>query len=164
RRLPRPRQYLCALRVNLLRSLACRMNDGLGSRSVPRPFQRLTQSPTHCFWYFQFRDFPSAIHSIACFTRAARVSSRFASPIHSLYSRLWLGGKASNATRAFLFFASAAVSSGGTGSSARGAFFFFSTVIPSSFSFIAFFISVESSFFDGRSFTDVRRPNCLIER
>jgi hypothetical protein len=34
--------------------------------------------------YFQFRDFPSVIHSIACFTRAARVSSRLASPIHSL--------------------------------------------------------------------------------
>ena len=49
--------------------------------------EKLRSRHTHYFWYFQFRDFPSAIHSIACFTRAARVSSRFASPIHSLYSR-----------------------------------------------------------------------------
>ena len=42
-------------------------------------------------WYFQWRDFPSAIQSIAVSRRLRRVSSVFASVIHSRYSLLWLG-------------------------------------------------------------------------
>jgi hypothetical protein len=52
--------------------------------------------------YFQFRDFPAPIHSTACASRRARVSALFASVIHSMYSRLWLGENASNAACAFL--------------------------------------------------------------
>lgn len=37
--------------------------------------------------YFQFRDFPSDIHSTACAIRRSRVSSDLASAIHSMYSR-----------------------------------------------------------------------------
>ena len=44
------------------------------------------------FVYFQLRDFPSAIHSIACARRFCRVASCLASVIHSTYSRWWLGG------------------------------------------------------------------------
>ena len=40
---------------------------------------------------------PSAIQSIACSMRRARVSSFLASAIHSTYSRLQLGAKSSNA-------------------------------------------------------------------
>jgi len=38
--------------------------------------------------YFQFRGLPSAIHSIAVSRRFRRVSSVFASVIHSRYSLL----------------------------------------------------------------------------
>jgi len=38
--------------------------------------------------YFQLRAFPSLIHSIAVLIRQPRVSSVFASVIHSMYSRL----------------------------------------------------------------------------
>ncbi len=38
------------------------------------------------FSYFQFRPFPTASHSIVVATRFCRVSSRFASVIHSMYS------------------------------------------------------------------------------
>ena len=66
-----------------------------------------------------------------------RVSSRFASVIHSTYSRLWLGLKASKAVLAFLFFCSAPARSAGTRAGAffsRGAR---ATTTPSSFSAIA---------------------------
>jgi len=43
--------------------------------------------------YFQFRALPSASHFIVLARRSFRVSSRFASVIHSMYSRRWLGGK-----------------------------------------------------------------------
>jgi hypothetical protein len=56
---------------------------------------------------------PSAIHSIACASRRARVSVRFASVIHSMYSRLWLGGNFLKDALAFLFFFNAADKSGG---------------------------------------------------
>jgi hypothetical protein len=65
-------------------------DDGLGRQEHPEavshPAKR-TRAPARYLWYFQLRDLPSAIHSTACFTRAAVVSSRFASAIHSLYSR-----------------------------------------------------------------------------
>src|SRR5689334_8928053 len=47
--------------------------------------------------YFQFRDFPCAIHSAAVRTRRSRVGSVFASAIPSRQSRRFPGGKASNA-------------------------------------------------------------------
>jgi hypothetical protein len=53
----------------------------LASRSPDLLFLQLRRS------YFQFLNFPSAIHSIACLSRRARVSSAFASVIHSMYSR-----------------------------------------------------------------------------
>ena len=46
------------------------------------------ERPHYFFWYFQFRGFPSAIHSTAVAMRVRRVSSRLASVIHSMYSRL----------------------------------------------------------------------------
>lgn len=39
-------------------------------------------------------------------SRRERVSACFAPVIHSTYSRLWLGGKASKVARAFAFFRS----------------------------------------------------------
>src|SRR5262249_50833395 len=57
--------------------------------------------------YFQCRDLPSAIHSIAWARRRWRVSSVFASVIHSTYSRLCDGLKPSNVACAFLSFFSA---------------------------------------------------------
>jgi hypothetical protein len=50
------------------------------------------------------RDLPSAIHSAACAARLRRVSSRFASPTHSMYSRRALGEKPSKTLRAALLF------------------------------------------------------------
>jgi len=77
----------------------------------------LTQDcETLYFSYFQFLPFPSAIHSIALFTRRARVSSPLASAIHCEYSRLWLGGNFSKAAAAFLLDFSACRSSRGTSS------------------------------------------------
>lgn len=65
--------------------------------------------PAHRFyWYFQFRDLPVAIHSMAVLRRLARVSSRLAPVIHWTYSRRQLGLNASYAASAFLFFRSAA--------------------------------------------------------
>jgi hypothetical protein len=60
------------------------------------------------------RDLPDAIHSSAVVRRRWRVSSVFADSIQSTYSRLWLGGKASNAVRAFGLRLSAARKYAGT--------------------------------------------------
>src|SRR6185369_82602 len=64
------------------------------------------------FSYYQFRRFPSLSHSSAVAIRFCRVSSRFASAIHSRYSRRWLGAKASSEAFAFGAFASAAANWG----------------------------------------------------
>src|SRR5438876_10260158 len=64
--------------------------------------------------YFQFRDFPAAIHSTAVCSRRTRVSFAFASVIQSTYSRLWLAENASNVARALLFRFSTEARSGGT--------------------------------------------------
>jgi hypothetical protein len=50
--------------------------------------------------YFQFRGFPSAIHSTAVSSRRERVAGVLASVIHSTYSRLLLGLKPSKVARA----------------------------------------------------------------
>src|SRR5437764_5899191 len=76
--------------------------------------------------YFQFRAFPSASHFSDLARRSFRVSSRFASVIHSMYSRRWLGEKLSNVLRAFAFFFNAAVNSAGIGNGLR----FFGCVRP----------------------------------
>lgn len=89
--------------------------------------------------YFQFLAFPSAIHSIALASRRWRVSSPFASAIHSTYSRRWLGLNASKVARAFAFFLSAAANSAGISGSGFGVFRLLGALIPSSFSFIACF-------------------------
>src|SRR5882762_8951281 len=100
----------------------CRVGTGLrphaGKHHLPHGLHRECRPPdgAHLYrphsygWarrYFQFRDLPDAIHSSAVAVRRCRVSSVFAESIHSTYSRLWLGGNASNAASAFLFFLSA---------------------------------------------------------
>src|SRR3954462_2451428 len=75
------------------------------------------------FSYFQFRRFPSAIHSTAWATRFARVSSRLASLTPSTYSRRQLGGKESKVAAAFGAASSAARRSSGVGNSGLGGFF-----------------------------------------
>src|SRR5437762_4792444 len=100
--------------------------------------------------YFQFRDLPSAIHSIAESTRRCRVSAPFASAIHSAYSRLWLGGKVLKAAAAFLFFASARVRSLGTTNGLFG-FAAFRTFTPCSFSLAAALIQPTIVLSGGRS-------------
>src|SRR5437588_13109959 len=80
--------------------------------------------------YFQFRALPSVSHLIDLPRRSFRVSSRFASVIHSMYSRRWLGEKFSKVFRAFAFFFSAAVKSFGIGSGLR----FFGWVRPAALS------------------------------
>src|ERR1700733_14375779 len=90
------------------------------------------------FIYFQFLDFPSAIHSMAVFTRLFCVSSVLASVIHRIDSRLCEGGKASNAVCALLFFFRAAAGAAGTGNSFFGAVFVREgSLTPSSLSFPA---------------------------
>src|SRR5262249_17535338 len=89
--------------------------------------------------YFQFLDFPSAIHSIACARRLLRVSSVLASVSHSRYSRLWLGGKAAYADAAFLFFFSAAVRNAGVRIGFLGVGDLRSSFVPASLSSFAFF-------------------------
>src|SRR4051812_15757629 len=89
--------------------------------------------------YFQLRALPSASHFIVFSRRSLRVSSRFASVIHSRYSRRWLGEKLSKVCRAFAFFLNAAARSSGTGMGAR--FFGWArpgTLVPASFSAAAF--------------------------
>src|SRR2546423_4863888 len=87
---------------------------------------------THCCryffagMYFQSRALPSESHWSDFARRAFRVSSRFASVIHSMYSRRWLGEKFSNVLRAFAFFFNAAVKSAGIGNGLR----FFGCVRP----------------------------------
>src|SRR5690606_30165843 len=88
---------------------------GLGPR-----LQRLSDpaagyAPALSYMYFQLRCLPSAIHSIAWASRRWRVSSRLASVIQSMYSRRWLGGKASQCFAAPLLRLSAAARSVGTG-------------------------------------------------
>src|SRR5271170_1513126 len=73
------------------------------------------------FWYFQLRCLPSAIHSMAVAIRLSRVSGRFASAIHSTYSRLQLGLKAAKAAEAFLSFFRAVANSVGVSGAAFGA-------------------------------------------
>src|SRR5436190_22507167 len=90
--------------------------------------------------YFQLRALPSASHLMDFARRSIRVSSRFASVIHWMYSRRWLGEKPSKVLRAFAFFLSAAVKSAGIGSGSR----FFRSVrqvafTPASLSAAAFF-------------------------
>lgn len=53
--------------------------------------------------YFQFLDLPSVSHVMVIANRFFRVSSRSASVIHSMYSRLWLGLKSAKFAGAFLF-------------------------------------------------------------
>lgn len=56
---------------------------------IPIEFLRVSvvnYSPQQ-FMYFQFRGLPSVSHSIVVCNRFSRVSSRFASVIHSMYSR-----------------------------------------------------------------------------
>src|SRR5205814_353119 len=91
------------------------------------------------FSYFQFRDLPSPIHSIACVRRRVRVSSVFAPVIHSTYSRLWLGENSLNAVCAFAFFPSADERSAGTRTGV-GSRRTRSTFTPASFSAAAFLI------------------------
>ena len=74
---------------------------------------------------------------MACATRAAFVSSRFASAIHSQYSRRWPGENFSKAAFACLFFASAEASSFGTFASGLRFDFTRFTVMPASFNAIA---------------------------
>src|SRR6185295_8849021 len=95
--------------------------------------------PTPYRVHFQLRDLPSAIHSMAVCRRRARVSALFASPIHSRYSRLWLGLKPANVACAFLLLFSAASRSAGTRSTFGDARFVTrGTFTPSSFSATAF--------------------------
>src|SRR4051812_9044421 len=70
-----------------------------------------SRSPRYFFagMYFQLRALPSLSHLIDLSRRSLRVSSRFASVTHSMYSRRWLGEKSSKVFRAFEFFLSAAV-------------------------------------------------------
>lgn len=56
------------------------------------------------FMYFQFLVFPLDNHSIAIVVLLLRVSSVFASVIHSIYSRLCEGLKFSKTFKAVLFF------------------------------------------------------------
>ena len=78
--------------------------------------------------------------SIACASRRARVSSLFASVIHSTYSRLWLGLSASKPACAFLFFLNAAARSAGTSAASAARFGARGSLTPASFSATAFLI------------------------
>src|SRR5690606_19287472 len=133
---------------------------GLGPR-----LQRLSDpaagyAPALSYMYFQLRCLPSAIHSIAWASRRWRVSSRLASVIQSMYSRRWLGGKASQCFDARLLRSSAATRSAGTAGGglglpvlrAAGAF------TPSSLSLAALRSSASRVFFGGRSLTETSLP------
>src|SRR3954471_6003039 len=85
-----------------------------------RGVKPLLQLRRQQFWYFQFRDLPSAVHSIVVSTRCSRVSGRLASVIHSMYSRRQLGLKLAQAAAAFLLRCKAAVRSAGSGRGGRG--------------------------------------------
>ncbi len=91
-----------------------------------------------------------------------RVSSVFASAIHSAYSRLWLGGNAANAACAFLFVLSAAVSAGGMTSGFGARLGCLRLTMPASFNAAAFLTYAASVFFDGRSAIFVILPKFPI--
>src|SRR5690606_11401280 len=120
-----------------------------------KPFE---VAPPQHFSYFQFRRLPSAIHSMACASRFARVSSRFASTIHSTYSRLQLGGKASNVAFAALFFSSATARSSGTSGGGFGVDLRAGAFTPPSLSFIALRTCASRVRFGGRSCTEASLP------
>ena len=86
------------------------------------PFPHGVMLDSQQFWYFQLRCLPSLIQSMAVAMRLSRVSSRLASAIHSMYSRLQLGLKAANAAEAFLFALSALLNSAGASGAGAGAF------------------------------------------
>ena len=96
------------------------------ARDVPAHLQQ--------FSYFQFRRLPLASHRIVVATRFCRVSGRFASVIHSMYSRRGLGLKSLNTFAAFAFFFNAAERSAGMG---RGFLGFGRAGAPDSFNFAA---------------------------
>src|SRR4051794_17567679 len=85
----------------------CGGADGWGqslSRAAVRGFTPLRVKvtvPAQQASYFQLRRFPCAIHSTAWATLFARVSGRFASTIHSTYSRRQLGANESKVAAAF---------------------------------------------------------------
>src|ERR1700682_620922 len=85
----------------------CEMNTSCAIARVLLPARR-ARSYFFAGMYFQFLDLPSASHFIVFATLSSRVCSRFASVIHSRYSRRWLGGKFSKVFRAFAFFFKAA--------------------------------------------------------
>src|SRR5215213_7073097 len=95
-------------------------------------------------------------------SRLSRVGSVFASVIHSTYSFLQEYGKFSNVVFAALFFESAFFRTSGTTSSFFGGAGFFATLIPFSFSSIAWRIRPSITLSDGRSFSEVILPKLPI--
>src|SRR5687767_3534340 len=130
-----------------------------GASCVPFPDTAERQSEaraTYVRMYFQLRGLPSAIHATAVSSRRCRVSSVLASTIHSMYSRLWLGGNAPNAARALALRRSAATRAAGVSSGGfvpRGVRAIFT---PLSFSRAAWRMVVRSARSEGRSSTDSR--------
>src|SRR5262245_62729680 len=57
------------------------------ARTDDAPLRPVTEYPHYLRMYFQFRGLPSVSHSMVVVSRRARVSSCFASVIHSTYSR-----------------------------------------------------------------------------
>src|SRR5690348_13962600 len=112
--------------------------------------------------YFQFRCFPSATHCRVVLSRSARVSGRFASVIHSMYSRRQLGLKPSHSALALALFLSPAARSEGTLIGLRVARLARGAEAPASRSLIASFTYLRITRFGGRSLREVRRPNCPI--
>src|SRR5579885_3214585 len=100
--------------------------------------------------------------------RLSRVSSRLASAIHSTYSRLQLGLKASKTAAAFLFFLRAAENSGEALGAGLGAF---TTLLRAAMMLVCSPLSMRAEdwriqpsicFSDGRSLTDVILPRLPI--
>src|SRR5690242_891515 len=87
--------------------------------------------------YFQLRCLPSATHLSVILRRSARVSGRFASVIHSMYSRWALGLNSAHATRALALFLSPAARSAGVGSAFFLGFRLGAALIPCSLRRIA---------------------------
>src|SRR5690349_762820 len=99
------------------------------------PFQSaLAATPSRrlaAHMYFQLRCLPSATHLSVVLRRSARVSARFASVIHSMYSRWALGLKAAHAARALALFLSPRARSAGVGSAFFAVFRLGGALIPS---------------------------------
>src|SRR5438045_2228702 len=95
---------------------------------------------------------------VPCPLTSSSTSPSTASSVQARYSRRWPGASASNPDFAFAFLASAFASSGGTGSAARfvvGR----ATLMPSALSLAAALTSLTIFASDGRSFSEVMRPN-----